>query len=134
MDTPVSGTPKLLLRLEGAAVLFASLVAYGALGASWPMFALLLLAPDLTLLGYLGGPRAGAHVYNAGHSYIGPALLAAAAHLQLAGGAWPLCLIWTAHIGMDRTLGYGLKFTAAFGETHLGPVGRGLRERASQPT
>jgi hypothetical protein len=120
----VNGTPKLLLRLEGLAMLAAAVAGFRALGGSWGFFAALFLVPDLSLLGYLAGPKVGALVYNAGHSLIGPLLLAGAG--LVAGGSmvWLLALIWVAHIGFDRALGYGLKYPAAFGATHLGKVGR----------
>jgi len=124
MDTPVSGTPRLLLRLEGLALLAVSVVGYHALDASWPRFALLFLVPDASIVAYIAGPRAGAIAYNAVHTYFGPASLAALACLDVVPGEWPICLIWMAHIGMDRSLGLGLKFASAFQDTHLGRVGR----------
>ena len=124
MDTPVTGAPRALLRLEGLAVLVASILAYQRIGGSWSLFALLLLLPDLALVGYLAGPRVGALAYNIAHSYLGPAVLAGLAHLGVLPTVWWLCLIWTAHIGLDRALGLGLKFPHAFTATHLGHVGR----------
>jgi len=124
MDTPVSGTPRLLLRLEGLVILVAALVTYRALGAPWSRFALLLLVPDVGLAGYLAGPRVGAATYNALHVYIGPGALAALGCFGVLPDVWPICLIWMAHIGMDRTLGLGLKFASSFRSTHLGTVGR----------
>jgi hypothetical protein len=124
MDTPVSGTPRVLLRLEGAAVLASAVLGYHALSASWPLFGLLLLTPDVALFGYLGGPRTGAAAYNAVHTYAAPSILAALAYTNVLPGAWPVCLIWVAHIGMDRVFGLGLKFPSAFRDTHLGTVGR----------
>jgi len=121
----VTGAPRVLLRLEAAALLAASLVAYAHLGAGWGMFAALLLVPDLSLLGYLAGARTGAIVYNAAHSSLGPALLAATGLVVPA--VLPFAAIWLAHVGMDRMLGYGLKYGTAFGDTHLGRVGRGAR-------
>lgn len=127
MDTSVSGTPRVLLRLEGFAMLVAAVVGYDAIGAGWGFFALVLLLPDLALVGYLAGPRTGAFAYNAVHTYVGPAGLAVLAYLGVAPQAWRVCLIWLAHIGMDRTLGLGLKFPSAFQHTHLGTVGRVAR-------
>lgn len=123
MDTPVSGSPRVLLRLEGLATLIGALITYEAIGASWGLFALLLLLPDLSLIGYVAGARTGAAAYNALHTHIGPAALAALAYLEVVPPAWPVCLIWAAHIGMDRALGLGLKFPSAFKHTHLGNVG-----------
>mgnify|MGYP000016933270 CR=1 FL=1 len=112
-------SPRFLLRLEGALVLLAAVGAYAAAGLSWWLFAGLLLAPDVVLLGYGAGPRIGAAVYNAGHTYAVPLLLGGAAlglgHTLLGGVA----LIWAAHIGMDRALGYGLKLPTGFHDTHL---------------
>jgi hypothetical protein len=88
------------------------------------MLALLFLAPDLSFAAYLGGPRLGAIVYDCAHSYVLP--LASGIALAASGNAdkLPFVLIWTAHIGFDRALGYGLKYPTGFGDTHLGPMGR----------
>src|SRR5687768_952068 len=107
MNTPVSGTPRLLLRLEGLVVFVASLAAYVAIEGSWTLFALLLLVPDLGMIGYLSGPRVGALTYNAVHTYAAPALVGALGYAGLLDGGWPYCLIWIAHIAMDRALGFG---------------------------
>jgi hypothetical protein len=128
-----SGTPRTLLRLEGAAALASAIVAYSAWGGRWSLFALLFLLPDLSMLGYLAGPRVGAACYNAAHSYLGPVLLAAlgmASYLPAGGHAQgPLLLacIWAGHVGFDRMLGYGLKYGTGFGDTHLGRRGHSGR-------
>jgi hypothetical protein len=121
----VQGAPRLVLRLEGAAVLLAALVAYSQLGGSWGLFAALFLTPDLAFLGYLAGPRAGAIAYNAMHSYVGPVLLALLG--SVVPGLLPLAVIWAGHVGFDRMLGYGLKYATGFRYTHLGQVGRAPR-------
>jgi hypothetical protein len=74
----VRGAPLVLLRLEGVVVLAAAVAAYAQHDRSWWLFAALLLTPDLSMLGYLVGPRLGATAYNAVHTYVGPFLLAAA--------------------------------------------------------
>jgi hypothetical protein len=114
--------PAFLLRAEGAAALAASTLLYRHEGGSWLLFALLLLAPDLSAVGYLFGPQAGTAAYNLAHTYTLPLALVAA-------GAWfgidlvpSLALIWLAHIAMDRLAGYGLKYTGGFKDTHLGRV------------
>jgi hypothetical protein len=83
------------------------------------VFLLLFLTPDLSLIGYAAGPRAGALAYNALHTEVGPLLLGAVGLLTDAGVAVQLALIWLAHIGIDRVLGYGLKYPSAFKDTHL---------------
>jgi hypothetical protein len=119
---PARGSSVLfLLRLEGLAMAAISAVLYAHIGASWWLFAALWLAPDLSMLGYLAGPCWGARIYNAFHTYVTPAALALCAlllHVPLA-----LALIWANHIGVDRLLGYGLKYADGFGYTHLGRVG-----------
>jgi len=83
-----------------------------------------LLAPDLSILGYLAGPRVGAVTYNLVHNWalpVGFALLAI-----VIGELWPLlaATALAAHVGWGRALGYGLKLPTGFKETHLGRIGR----------
>ena len=118
-----SGGVRTVLRLEGLVVLAAAVAAYSQLGAGWGLFAMLFLLPDLSFLGYLSGARAGAIAYNAAHSYIGPVALLALGALGEMPLALALGLIWCAHIGFDRALGYGLKYGSEFGATHLGRIG-----------
>jgi hypothetical protein len=118
----VHGQPRTWLRLEGLAVLSVAVAAYAHLGYGWLLFALLFLVPDVSFLGFVAGSRVGAAVYNTFHSYTLPLLLALT--LLLAGEALQLPLIWVAHIGFDRLLGYGLKYPTAFQDTHLGRIGR----------
>jgi len=120
----VGGVPRLVLRAEGAAVLVVAGILYGKAGGSWWLFAILFLAPDLSFLGYLGGSRTGAIAYNAAHTLVAPMVFAVAGLLLPGTVLIPLALIWTAHIGFDRMLGYGLKYGAGFGYTHLGRIGR----------
>jgi hypothetical protein len=121
-----SGAVRLLLRLEGLAVMVGAVAVFGQAGFSWRLLALLFLAPDLSMLGYLAGPRVGAAAYDALHTYVGPLLLAGAAHFTNSETALAVALVWIAHIGFDRALGYGLKYATRFGDTHLGPTGRTL--------
>ena len=120
----VEGAPRIVLRLEGLAVLAIATAAYGRFGGSWVLFLALFLVPDLGIAGYLAGPRAGAAAYNVAHSYVGAAALILAGML---GATWllPPGLVWTAHIGFDRVLGFGLKYPDAFAHTHLGSIGPG---------
>jgi hypothetical protein len=129
-DRSAAGWPRLLLRLEGAFILAAATWAYGWLGQSWWLFAALLFVPDLSMVAYAAGPRAGAALYNAVHALILPLIgLCVASRLGRADLAG-LGLIWLAHIGLDRGLGYGLKYGSGFGDTHLGVIGR-LRDKTN---
>jgi hypothetical protein len=118
----VTGTPRLLLRLEGMAVLALSVLLFAQANHSWLLFGVVFFAPDLSFLGYLAGPRVGAASYNALHTYVGPLLLGGV--LLITGFSVALPLIWTAHMAFDRLLGYGLKYPTAFSDTHLGRIGR----------
>ena len=111
--------PHLLLRLEGGVIFAASVLAYFREDGSWILFAVLLLSPDLSMLGYLAGLGPGSVAYNLAHTYVWPVVL-----LPLSVfGDWALgtqlALIWLVHIGVDRLLGYGLKYPTGFKDTHL---------------
>lgn len=116
----VMGPPRTWLRLEGAAVFVASLWLYHWQLGSWWLFAWLLLAPDLSMAGYLAGPTIGARAYNLMHNYVVPIFLALYGLSVGRADVVPYALIWTAHIGIDRMLGFGLKYDDAFRHTHLG--------------
>ena len=120
----VGGAPRVWLRLEGLAALITGAALYLARGGEAIWLVPLLLAVDVSMAGYLVGPRPGAALYNLAHNWgLGLALLGAG----VATGTAPLLLagaILVAHVGMDRFAGYGLKYPTAFGDTHLGWIGR----------
>jgi len=119
-----AGNARNLLRLEALALLGVSAGLYQQVSGDWLQFAELFLLPDLSMAFYVAGPGIGAVAYNAAHSTVGPLSLAA---LFIATGqhaAFAVSLIWLAHIGLDRLLGYGLKHAGSFAETHLGRIGR----------
>ena len=120
----------MLLRLEGLVVAAATAALYARTGASWWLFAALWLAPDLSMLGYLGRPCRAARIYNAFLTYLIPGLLVLIASLLRAPDVFAVALIWANHIGVDRLLGFGLKYSAGFGWTHLGLTGAARREAA----
>jgi len=111
--------PGAMLRVEGATMLAGSVLLYWTNGGSWWLFALLLLAPDVSMVGYLAGPRIGAAAYNVFHTYPLPAALGIFGLLAGAPLAVSVALVWFAHIGMDRLMGYGLKYSTDFKDTHL---------------
>jgi hypothetical protein len=119
----VEGVPRLLLRLEGAALAAGAVYMYHRLGGSWWLAACLILVPDVSLLAYFGGTRLGAIAYNAFHITLGPLVCAALGLLLPSFDLIQVALIWAAHVGIDRALGLGLKYNAGFGITHLGRIG-----------
>ena len=118
------GGIRLLLRAEGAAALAIAVCAYAWLGLSWWWFAALFLVPDVSFAAYLFGPRIGAAAYNAAHSYVATLGLALAGLAMSDVPLLAIAAIWTAHVGFDRMLGYGLKYPSGFHDTHLGRIGR----------
>jgi len=113
--------PDVLLRLEGLFELVLVGVAYQHIyPGRWGLFALLFLAPDLSLLGYLRSQgRFAASLYNFAHNYGLPVALGLSAWRWGWPPAGQLALIWIAHIAFDRLLGFGLKFPGEFKLTHI---------------
>lgn len=128
----VLGAPRVILRSEGLAVLFACLSGYRHYGAPMLLVPLVLFLPDLFMVGYFASTRVGAGIYNTGHSYLAPAALWLAAVVVESPGAKPAALVWASHIGMDRALGYGLKYTDSFRNTHLGQLNLSRRSQVAE--
>ncbi|MCG5456436.1 DUF4260 domain-containing protein [Micromonospora sp. PSH03] len=122
-------SPVAVQRVEGLVVAALAVVVTVTAGYPWWSLLALFLVFDLSMLGYLRGPRLGAFCYNLAHSYTLPAALGAIA--VAAGGfgdriGWlgVLALAWVFHIAVDRGLGYGLKTAEGFEHTHLGLIGK----------
>jgi hypothetical protein len=120
----VTGGVRILLRLEGLTLFAGMLLLYWIWGGSWWVFVILFLAPDLSFIAYLADPKIGAVVYNAAHSYMAPVALLTAGFAAGEPLVLSIAMIWLAHIGIDRALGYGLKYAAGFGFTHFGRIGK----------
>ena len=118
------GVVALILRAESAAIAVAGVVLWFAQGGSLIWVIPAWLAPDISIAGYAAGPRVGAVVYNLAHNLVvalgllGLGFLLRSTPLVLAGA------ILLAHIGIDRTSGFGLKYATSFQDTHLGRIGR----------
>jgi hypothetical protein len=110
-------------RAESVLVAVVTAVAFVELDFSWWWLLALFLLFDVSMVGYLAGPKLGAWSYNVVHSYLGPAALGVAALLGDARWTAFLALVWAFHIAVDRALGYGLKFCDRFAHTHLGEIG-----------
>ena len=115
----------IILRLEGLALALACVWLYALFHQSWWIFVLLILTPDLSMLAYYAGPKVGAAVYNAAHSWVTVVVLFFLVWNAAGGSTLALSLpfILGAHIGFDRALGFGLKKESGFKDTHLGRIG-----------
>jgi hypothetical protein len=111
--------PGLLLHLEGAGLFAATLYFYHLLGFSWWMFLLLFLWPDLFMVGYIWNAKIGSALYNLAHTEVLAVALTIFSLSTHRPQGLAFSLIWLAHIGFDRTLGYGLKYPTTFKDTHL---------------
>lgn len=114
--------PRLLLHAEGAAVAIAAVVLYFYADHAWWLLLVLALAPDISMVGYVAGPRIGAFAYDVVHTYVGPVALALVGVVADIEAATAVGLIWLAHIGVDRAVGYGLKYPTGFKDTHFDRV------------
>jgi len=112
-------SPRILLQIEGAALFALSVFLYHSIGAGWVLFAVLFLWPDLFMAGYLFNVKAGASLYNLVHSEALPMALAGMSVGLHRPALVAFALIWLAHIGTDRALGYGLKYPTLFKDTHF---------------
>lgn len=115
---------KQLIQFEEAALFTLGIFGFSLLSFAWWWFLVLLLVPDFSMLGYLGGNRVGAWAYNLFHHrgiavavYLAGCYMANA-NVQLIG------VILFAHSSMDRMFGYGLKYEKGFKFTHLGEIGK----------
>ncbi len=120
----VTGGLRWLLRLEGLAIFLFALMAYQFLGFAWGFFILLFLLPDLAFFAYFHSSNVGAIAYNITHSYILPLMLFAYGFFVSSSDADKIAIIWIAHVGFDRALGFGLKYSKGFRYTHFGKLGR----------
>lgn len=112
------------LRLEGFAGLVLGWYAWQAYGGELLWFVPLLLVPDVSAAGYLGGNHMGAIAYNVAHNwFVGGLVLGLGVWLSLPVVAMAGAIL-VAHTGIDRVLGYGLKYPTSFQDTHLGRIGR----------
>jgi len=123
----VTGGVNILLRLEGLTLFLGMILLYDVWGGSWLLFAVLFLVPDLSFLAYLADAKTGAVVYNAAHSYLAPVALMTSGFAIGDPLTLSIAMIWLGHIGIDRALGYGLKYAEGFGYTHLGRIGKAAK-------
>jgi hypothetical protein len=119
-----TGGVRTVLRLEGLALFIGMTLLYYVWDGDWWVYAALFFVPDLSFAAYLSGPRFGAMIYNAVHSYLAPMAMMTTGFATASPLILSVAMIWLAHIGFDRALGYGLKYVAGFASTHLGRIGK----------
>jgi hypothetical protein len=117
--------PGWMLRVESACLLVFALWVYAHLGYSWWKFAVLFLAPDLFMLGFLLNKNIGTALYNLAHWLVWPVALFAGGFIESRSLWIMLALIWISHIELDRMLGYGMKYPTGFKDTHLQAIEAG---------
>lgn len=123
----VIGGPKTLLRVEGAVLFAVSIAVFAVQGQQWWLYPALLLVPDIFMLGYLRDTKFGSITYNLGHSYPAAAVVTALGFILGSPITAAIGAIWFGHIGWDRMLGYGLKYSTSFKHTHLGDLEKPMK-------
>ena len=113
-----------LLKLEEAAIFLFCIFLFTQLNFAWWWFPVLLLLPDIGMIGYLISPKIGAITYNFMHHRLIASLVAGYALTYGNEYCKLAAIIIFAHISFDRALGYGLKYNDSFSNTHLGKIGK----------
>lgn len=111
--------PNVLLRVESLVLLIGGILLFARAGGAWWVFPLFLFVPDLSAIPYMINLRVGAISYNLVHTYAIPLVLVSAALSSENAVLVQIAAIWLAHIGMDRAIGYGLKYASGFKDTHM---------------
>ena len=113
-----------LLKIEELFLFGLALFLFSGLDYGWGWYALLFLAPDLSMLGYLANPRFGSWTYNLVHHKGVSVALYVLGYLLSAPWLMFTGTILLGHSSLDRVFGYGLKYPDAFKNTHLGVIGK----------
>lgn len=123
---------KHMLKLEELFLFGLSLCLFSGLDYGWSAYALLFLAPDLSMLGYLMGPRVGSWTYNLVHHKGLAVILYVLGYLTGNPALMFAGTLLLGHSSFDRILGYGLKYPDAFQHTHLGMIGNSKQLNSKQ--
>ncbi|WP_375323426.1 DUF4260 domain-containing protein [Flagellimonas sp. GZD32] len=115
---------KTALKLEELMMFVLGIYLFNQLDYAWWWFLVLLLTPDIGMLGYLFGNKAGAIAYNLFH-HKGVAIVVYLLGTYFSIPLWQLIgIILFSHSAFDRIMGYGLKYEKGFKFTHLGEIGK----------
>lgn len=115
---------KTILKLEELGMFLACVYTLYVFDAAWWVYPILLLGPDVSMLGYAAGDKVGAWCYNFFH-HKGIAVIVLLIGVYTSMDAYFFAgLILLGHASMDRVAGYGLKYENGFKFTHLGEIGK----------
>jgi hypothetical protein len=124
METDNNNSMSVLLKLEEAGQFLFAIFLFSQSDYVWWIFPAYLLLPDLSMLGYLLNPKAGAWLYNFFHHKLVALVVLVLGYWLDNSGITLAGIILFGHSAMDRMFGYGLKFTTHFTHTHLGRIGK----------
>jgi len=114
---------KTSLKIEELFMFGLGIYLFSLLPYEWWWFLVLILTPDIGMVGYLFGNKAGAFMYNLFH-HKGVAIAIYFLGVYLSSSVVQLIgIILFAHSSLDRIMGYGLKYDKGFKFTHLGEIG-----------
>lgn len=114
---------KTIIKLEELGLFILGIYLFNQIGYIWWCFLVLILVPDLSMIGYAFGNKVGALCYNIAH-HRGIAVVLYLFGIYFSNAAMQLLgVILFSHSAMDRMLGYGLKYETGFKYTHLGEIG-----------
>lgn len=115
---------KTVIKLEELGLFILGIYLFSLLNYQWWWFPALILAPDLSMFGYIINTKTGAFSYNLFH-HRGVAVLVYILGCYLRIEIVQLMgIILFSHAAMDRIFGYGLKYETGFKYTHLGEIGK----------
>jgi hypothetical protein len=115
---------KSIIKLEELGLFILGIYLFTQIGYIWWWFLVLILVPDLSMIGYAFGNKTGALCYNIAH-HRGIAVVLYLFGIYFSNATMQLLgVILFSHSAMDRMLGYGLKYQTGFKYTHLGEIGK----------
>lgn len=115
---------KNLLRIEELLQFLAVLFYLSEKDVAWWVYLCLILAPDLSMIGYLINEKIGAWLYNLGHHKGVAVLVIMVGWVAIEPWIVLTGMVLFGHSSMDRIFGYGLKYEKGFKFTHLGEIGK----------
>lgn len=110
---------KNIIKIEGLFIFLAGIYFYNMFSGNWILFMLLIFVPDISIVGFLKNKKLGTITYNLSHNYILAIILLLVGFILGKPILTSLGLIVFSHVGIDRFLGYGLKYPSSFKDTHI---------------